>query len=48
MPQKIISQAKEVYESAECYIDRETLKMLIEARDIFKRDGYRVKNLGCL
>ena len=25
---------KRVYESAECYIDRETLKMLIEARDV--------------
>ena len=34
---------KRVYESAECYIDRETLKMLIEARNVFKRDGYRIK-----
>jgi len=34
---------KRVYESAECYIDRETLKMLIEARDVFRKDGYRVK-----
>ena len=32
-----------VYASSECYINRNTARLLIEAKNIFKRDGYRVK-----
>lgn len=34
---------QKVYNSSECYIDRHTAEILIKARDLFKRDGYRVK-----
>lgn len=34
---------KKIYNSSECYIDRHTAEILIKARDIFKKDGYRVK-----
>ncbi|MDY6038731.1 MAG: M15 family metallopeptidase [Eubacterium sp.] len=34
---------RKIYSSGECYIDINTLKMLVKARDIFRRDGYRVK-----
>jgi len=32
-----------VYNSGECWMDRHTAEILIQARDIFKKDGYRVK-----
>lgn len=32
-----------VYNSGECYMDKHTAEILIKARDIFKKDGYRVK-----
>ncbi len=34
---------KKIYASAECYIDRHTAEILVKAKDIFKKDGYRVK-----
>ena len=34
---------QQVYTSPECYIDRHTAEILIQARDIFKKDGYRLK-----
>ena len=34
---------QQIYESGECWMDRHTAKILIEARNIFKKDGYRVK-----
>lgn len=34
---------RKVYHSAECYMDRHTAEILIKARDLFKKDGYRVK-----
>jgi len=34
---------KKVYLSGECYLDKNTAYMLIEAKEIFKKDGYRVK-----
>ena len=34
---------EKIYNSAECYMDRHTAEILIKARDIFKKDGYRVK-----
>lgn len=34
---------QQVYASDECWIDANTAKLLIKARDIFKKDGYRVK-----
>jgi D-alanyl-D-alanine dipeptidase len=32
-----------IYKSGECYIDEHTCRLLIEAKEIFKKDGYRVK-----
>lgn len=32
-----------IYQSAECWMDEHTAEILIKARDIFKKDGYRVK-----
>ena len=32
-----------VYASSECYLDKHTAEMLIEAKEKFKKDGYRVK-----
>lgn len=32
-----------VYNSGECYMDRHTAEILIQAKNIFKKDGYRVK-----
>ncbi|QAT42442.1 M15 family metallopeptidase [Aminipila luticellarii] len=32
-----------IYESGECYINKNTAKLLIEAKNIFKSDGYSVK-----
>ena len=34
---------EQIYNSAECYMDRHTAEILIKARDIFKKDGYRLK-----
>lgn len=34
---------QKIYQSDECYMDKHTAKILIKARDIFKKDGYRVK-----
>ena len=34
---------QKVYSSGECWMDRHTAEILIKARDIFKKDGYRVK-----
>jgi len=34
---------QKVYRSNECWIDKHTAEILIKARDIFKKDGYRVK-----
>ena len=34
---------KRVYDSDECWMDKHTCMILIKARDIFKKDGYRVK-----
>ncbi|MBR4862878.1 MAG: M15 family metallopeptidase [Firmicutes bacterium] len=34
---------EKIYRSAECYMDRHTAEILIKARDIFKKDRYRVK-----
>lgn len=36
---------QKVYSSGECWMDRHTAEILIKARDIFRRDGYRVKVL---
>ena len=33
----------QIYASAECYIDEHTAKLLIKARDLFRKDEYRVK-----
>lgn len=32
-----------IYSSGECWLDGHTAKILIEAKNIFKKDGYRVK-----
>ncbi len=32
-----------VYQSGECWLDEHTAKILVEAKNIFKKDGYRVK-----
>lgn len=32
-----------IYNSAECYIHKNTAEILIKAKNIFKKDGYRVK-----
>lgn len=32
-----------IYDTQECFINHNTAKMLIKAKEIFKRDGYRVK-----
>ena len=34
---------EQIYSSNECYMDRHTAEILIKAKDIFKKDGYRVK-----
>jgi len=34
-----------IYASNECYINKNTAKLLIEAKNIFQSDGYRVKIL---
>lgn len=34
---------EKVYNSSECYIDRHTAEILIKARDLAKKDGYRMK-----
>ena len=34
---------QKIYTSAECYIDRHTAEILIKARNVFRKDGYRVK-----
>lgn len=34
---------KKVYSSGECYLDKHTAYMLIEVKEILKKDGYRVK-----
>lgn len=34
---------KRIYSSNECYINKNTAKLLIKAKNIFKSDGYRVK-----
>ena len=34
---------QQIYSSGECWVDRHTAEILIKARDIFKKDGYRVK-----
>lgn len=34
---------QKVYSSNECYINKNTAQMLIRAKDMFKKDGYRVK-----
>lgn len=34
---------KKIYNSSECYINKDTAKLLIKAKEIFKRDGYKVK-----
>lgn len=34
---------KKIYSSNECYVDANTAKLLIKAKDIFKKDGYKVK-----
>ena len=34
---------QKVYESGECWINEHTAKILIEAKNIFKNDGFRVK-----
>ena len=32
-----------IYASGECWIDRHTAQILCQAKDMFKKDGYRVK-----
>lgn len=32
-----------IYDTNECYTDKNTAQLLIKARDIFKADGYRLK-----
>lgn len=34
---------QKIYKSSECYINKNTAKMLIQAKNIFKKDGYKVK-----
>ncbi len=34
---------QKIYESGECWMNINTAKRLIKAKDIFKKDGYRVK-----
>lgn len=34
---------KKIYGSSECYINKGTAELLIRARDLFRRDGHRVK-----
>lgn len=34
---------KKIYDSNECWINKHTAKRLIEAKNIFRKDGYRVK-----
>ena len=34
---------QKIYDSGQCWVDRHTAEILIKARDIFKKDGYRVK-----
>lgn len=34
---------EKIYKSGECYIHKNTAKLLINAKNIFKKDGYRVK-----
>ena len=34
---------KKIYQSDQCYMDRHTAEILIEAKNLFKEDGYRVK-----
>lgn len=32
-----------VYKFSDCWIDKHTAEILVKARDIFKKDGYRIK-----
>lgn len=34
---------QKIYRTGECYMDRHTAKILRKARDLFRKDGYRVK-----
>ena len=34
---------KKIYQSDQCYMDRHTAEILIEAKNLFEEDGYRVK-----
>lgn len=34
---------QKIYSTNQCYMDRHTAEILIRAKDIFRRDGYRVK-----
>lgn len=34
---------QQIYKSNQCYIDKDTAKRLIKAKDAFKKDGFRVK-----
>lgn len=33
----------QVYQSADCWLDEHTAQILIKAKEIFEKDGYRVK-----
>lgn len=34
---------QKIYNSSECYMNKNTANMLIQAKNIFKKDGYKVK-----
>lgn len=34
---------QKIYESGECWLNKNTAKLLVQAKNIFKEDGYRVK-----
>lgn len=34
---------QQIYNSNDCYMDRHTAEILMQAKNIFKKDGYRVK-----
>ena len=36
----------QVYQSADCWLDEHTAQILIKAKEIFEKDGYRVKRLS--
>ena len=38
----------QVYQSADCWLDEHTAQILIKAKEIFEKDGYRVKDMGRL